>query len=107
MPLTFYGFGAAVCYAGGKVTYNGTESFDAVECTVLLDLPFLPLRAVHTFNWNESKYQFMEIRWSPLLLLRAFLLRWLALPLIGGNSSGMDRRWDWGCSWRRRLTCRL
>jgi len=84
MPLTFYGFGAAVCYAGGKVTYNGTESFDAVECTVLLGLPFLPLRAVHTFDWNGSKYQFMEIRWSPLLLLRAFLLRWLASPLIGG-----------------------
>jgi hypothetical protein len=80
VPYTINGVGTSVCDGRGYVNWGGQADCDAVECFVILYLPFIPFRAVHTFQWNGVNYRQHEINWSLGLVVRAFAYRWLMLP---------------------------
>ena len=73
MPMTVNGFGTSVCGGRGNV---GWGSFDAMEWLVALYLPIIPVKAVHTFDWQGEQYRMIPIRWSFDLVLRTFFHRW-------------------------------
>ena len=73
MPMTVNGFGTSVCGGRGNV---GWGSFDAMEWLVALYLPIIPVKAVHTFDWQGEQYRMIPIRWSFDLVLRTFFSRW-------------------------------
>ncbi|HZT78945.1 MAG TPA: hypothetical protein VFA26_01885 [Gemmataceae bacterium] len=84
MPTTVNGIGTAVCGGGGHVKWGGPPDFDAVECFVVLYVPLIPYKAIHTFDWNGNAYRAIPIRWSGALVFRAFLRRWLWLVVVLG-----------------------
>ena len=73
MPMTVNGFGTSVCGGRGNV---GWGSFDAMEWLVAAYLPIVPVKAVHTFDWQGEQYRMIPIRWSFDLVLRTFFARW-------------------------------
>ena len=73
MPMTVNGFGTSVCGGRGNV---GWGSFDAMEWLVALYLPIIPVKAIHTFEWQGEQYRMIPIRWSFDLVLRTFFARW-------------------------------
>ena len=73
MPMTVNGFGTSVCGGRGNV---GWGSFDAMEWLVAAYLPIIPVKAVHTFDWQGEQYRMIPIRWSFDLVLRTFFHRW-------------------------------
>jgi hypothetical protein len=73
MPMTVNGFGTSVCGGRGNV---GWGSFDAMEWLVAVYLPIIPVKAVHTFDWQGEQYRMIPIRWSFDLVLRTFFARW-------------------------------
>jgi hypothetical protein len=80
MPFTVNGIGTSVCGSRGDV---GFGSWDALECLVVFFLPVLPIVPMHTFDWEGHRYRMVRLRWSWLLVLRAFVSRWrwaAALP---------------------------
>lgn len=81
MGFTVNGIGTAAVPAG-RLSKSG--DFDAIECFVVAFLPVIPIKPLHTFNWSGNRYQAIPIRWSLELLARAFLGRWLWVPLIIG-----------------------
>jgi len=74
MPFTVNGFGTSVCGGRGNV---GWGSYDAVEWVVAFMMPVIPIKCVHTFDWNGSQYRQLPIRWSGALMMHTFLNRWL------------------------------
>ncbi len=74
MPVTINGIGTSVCGSRGNV---GWGSFDAMEWFVLLYMPLIPIKPIHTFDWNGEQYRAIPIRWSLDLLLRTFFNRWM------------------------------
>jgi hypothetical protein len=82
MPFTINGIGTSICRGRGDVGWGGGADCDSVECLVVVFLPVLPFRAVHTFAWDGTQYRFIPIRWSWGLVLRAFLRRWAFVPLV-------------------------
>jgi len=71
--MTVNGFGTSVCGGRGNV---GWGSFDAMEWLVALYLPIIPVKAIHTFEWQGEQYRMIPIRWSFDLVLRTFFARW-------------------------------
>ncbi|MGH7168730.1 MAG: hypothetical protein ACRELG_00435, partial [Gemmataceae bacterium] len=55
----------------------GWGSKDAMEWIVFFFMPIIPIKAVHTFEWNGNQYQAIPIKWSFGLMVRTFLGRWL------------------------------
>jgi hypothetical protein len=84
MAFSVNGVGTSMCFARG----SGIRGGDALECFVILFMPIVPLRPVHLFGESSemmgSNYQAVPIRWSFSLVLRVFLLYWMAFPLLGG-----------------------
>jgi hypothetical protein len=55
-----------------------------MEWIVVCFLPVIPIKAVHTFDWNGSEYRALPITWSTELTVRTFLGRWLwGLGVLG------------------------
>jgi hypothetical protein len=82
MPFTVNGFGTSVCGGRGNV---GWGSYDAVEWVVAFMMPIIPIKCVHTFDWNGNQYRQLPIRWSGGLILHTFLNRWLwGVGIVGG-----------------------
>jgi hypothetical protein len=84
MPFTVNGIGTHLCGSRGYTRWGGQPDFDAVECLVFVYLPLIPLKAVHSFNWQGTQYQGLPIRWSWGLVLHAMLRRWIFVPALGG-----------------------
>jgi hypothetical protein len=79
--MTVNGIGTSVCGSRGDV---GWGSFDAMEWFVVLYMPIIPAKSIHTFDWNGEQYRMIPIRWSLELTLRTFLGRWVwGLGVIG------------------------
>jgi hypothetical protein len=86
MPFTFNGIGTSL--SGNfapihwqKPSWLGPQAdHDAVECFVVLYLPIIPLRAVHTFSWSGNQYKMVGLRQTGALLLHVYL-RFLGLLL--------------------------
>lgn len=74
MPMTVNGFGTSVCGGRGDV---GWGSCDAMEWLTAFYMPLIPIKAVHTFDWNGNQYRMIPIRWSGDLVCRTFFSRWL------------------------------
>lgn len=74
MPMTVNGFGTSVCGGRGDI---GWGAYDAMEWLTAFYMPLVPLKAVHTFDWNGSEYRMVPIRWSGDLVLRTFVNRWV------------------------------
>lgn len=74
MPFTVNGLGTSLCGSRGNV---GWGSYDGMEWIVILYMPVIPIKAVHTFNWNRNQYRAIPITWSFDLFIRTFLGRWL------------------------------
>ena len=83
MPHTVNGVGTSICPARGFTRHDpdSPPNYDAVICFTFFFMPLIPLRAVHTYGWQGSRYLEVPIRWSPGLVLWAFARRW-ALALI-------------------------
>lgn len=77
MAFTVNGMGTSVCKAGNSVTWDGQESFDAVEWIVFAYMPIIPIKVYHTFEWNGINFRMVPIRWNGSLVGKAFLRRWL------------------------------
>jgi hypothetical protein len=77
-----------MCRGRGDVRWGGDADCDSVECLVVMYLPVLPFRAVHTFDWNGTQYRFVPIRWSAGLVFRAFLRRWCYVPMVAAIIMG-------------------
>jgi hypothetical protein len=73
MPFTVNGFGTSLCGSRGDV---GWGSKDAMEWLVAFFMPVIPIKAVHTFDWNGNQYRAIPIKWSFDLMARTFLGRW-------------------------------
>ncbi|MFO0929601.1 MAG: hypothetical protein U0736_21655 [Gemmataceae bacterium] len=81
MPMTVNGFGTSVCGGRGDV---GWGAYDAMEWLTAVYMPLIPIKAVHTFDWNGNEYRMIPIRWSRELVVRTFLGRWLwGIGLLG------------------------
>src|SRR5262249_10957166 len=74
MPFTVNGFGTSMCGGRGDI---GWGSHDAMEWFVALYMPIIPIKPVHTFDWNGNQYRAIPITWSFDLMVRTFLSRWL------------------------------
>jgi hypothetical protein len=74
MPMTINGFGTSVCGSRGDV---GWGSYDGMEWFVALMMPIIPIKCLHTFDWNGEQYRAIPIKWSAELMIRTFLNRWL------------------------------
>jgi hypothetical protein len=72
--MTINGIGTSVCGSRGDV---GWGSFDGMEWFVFLYMPLIPIKPLHTFDWNGEQYRAIPIRWSLGLLARTFFGRWL------------------------------
>lgn len=71
-------------------TTSGQPDHDAVECFVFLLLPLVPLKPVHTFDWNGSRYQSVPLRWSWGLVLGSMAQTWaMALVVAGFVTAGI------------------
>src|SRR5712671_1395797 len=92
MPFTFNGIGTALRgYSSpifwtkpGMLGLGKTADHDAMECFVLLYLPIVPLRAVHTFAWTGNRYRVLPLRGAGRLLLNLYG-RVLAMSLMGAG----------------------
>lgn len=93
MPYSINGFGTALCGSKGHLSWAKkgwieASDYDAVECVCMALLPVIPYRPVHVYQKNSQgaaySYQRIPIRWSFGLVFRAFLARWLWLPMIAG-----------------------
>lgn len=81
MPSTVNGFGTSLCGSRGDV---GWGSCDAMEWIVALFMPLIPIKAVHTFDWDGNRFRAIPITWSWGLTVRTFLGRWVwGLGAIG------------------------
>ncbi len=74
MPFTVNGFGTSLCGSRGDV---GWGSKDGMEWLVAAFMPVIPIKAVHTFDWNGNQYRAIPIKWSFDLVARTFLGRWV------------------------------
>ena len=74
----------------GQVRKGWTNKgdYDAIECFVVVFLPIIPFRAMHTCNWNGEQFQMIPIHMTWGLLLRA-MLRPYVLGLLGGTIIGV------------------
>ena len=88
MPFTINGIGTSICPARGDVQWDGQADCDSVECLVVLYLPVLPYRVVHTFGRNGSQYRAVPIRWSLGTIARAFFRRWMWVLVVGAAIAG-------------------
>lgn len=108
MPYMVNGIGTTVCGSRGYVRWAKPEkgwwarnlqssnysSFDAVECFVFALLPLIPLKPVHTYNWNGNQYHKVPLRWSWSLVLRAYFRVWVwPLAIGGGIAAGLLGIW--------------
>jgi hypothetical protein len=82
--MTLNGIGTMVCRASGFAHWGGPPDCDAVECFVVLYLPVIPYKALHTFEWNGEQYRFVPIEFSAALMVRGMLRHWLWAPIIIG-----------------------
>lgn len=92
MPYTINGVGTHWCGNGSPVNwgsgaFSGTADHDAVECVVFAFLPLIPYKPVHTFNWNGDECRVVPIKWSLMLLIRAWLRPYIlvavwAIPIV-------------------------
>ena len=73
MPFTGNGFGTSLCGSRGDV---GWGSHDGVEWLVAFYMPLVPLKSVHTFDWQGNQYRAIPIAPSFDLTARTFLGRW-------------------------------
>jgi hypothetical protein len=89
MPYMVNGIGTSVCQSRGKVSWGGPADYDALECFVVLFLPIIPYKAIHTFGWNGDHYRAVPIRWSGELFVRTFVGYWLFVPCIVGVILGL------------------
>jgi hypothetical protein len=106
MPFTFNGIGTALRgYSSpiywtkpGWMGLGQKADHDAMECFVLLYVPLIPLRAVHTFSWTGNRYRVLPLRGAGRLVLNVYgrLLGmalavgglWGLLLAVAGSSSG-------------------
>jgi hypothetical protein len=84
MAATINGIGTSFCFARG----SGGRGGDALECFVVMFLPVVPFKAVHLYGETSGvpgrQYRAVPIRWSASLVLRVYLLYWMAFPLVAG-----------------------
>lgn len=88
MPFTVNGIGTSICAARGDVAWSGQADCDSVECLVVLYVPVLPYRTVHSFGWDGTQYRAIPIRWSLGLIARAFLRRWSLVAMVAAGIFG-------------------
>jgi hypothetical protein len=96
MPFTFNGIGTALRgYSSpiswtrpGRLGLGQKADHDAMECFVLLYVPLIPLRAVHTFAWTGNRYRVLPLRGAGRLLLNVYG-RLLAMALAVGGLWGL------------------
>jgi hypothetical protein len=94
MPSSVNGCGTGLFAASRKRKHEGRTQFDAIEALMFCYLPFVPYRALHVLDIQAVKdftckeqYQFVPLRMSFRLILKAFLNRWgTCLGLFGGLS---------------------
>ncbi len=92
MPFTLNGCGTSVCPSRGSVAWEKgkwysslTHDYDALECLVLLFLPIIPYRVIHTFDWDGRNYRRVPLKWTAVVVFRAMIRRWLLAGfLVGG-----------------------
>ncbi|HUJ28830.1 MAG TPA: hypothetical protein VLW85_22570 [Myxococcales bacterium] len=88
MPFTFNGIGTALSGYSAPIQWKKPSLFgpkadhDAMECFVVLYLPIIPLRAVHAFNWQGTRYRVLPLRRTFGMILHTYL-RPLGLLLTG------------------------
>ena len=88
MPFTINGIGTSICPARGDVAWGGEADRDSVECLVVLYLPVLPYRVVHSFGRNGTQYHAVPIRWSLGTIARAFFRRWMWVLMVVAGFAG-------------------
>jgi hypothetical protein len=83
MPYSANGIGTGLVAASRKRKNEGLTQFDAIEAGMFLYLPFLPYKALHVLDIRPDakemdceQYQFVPLRLSTRLVLKAFLNRW-------------------------------
>ena len=85
MPFTVNGFGTSLCGSRGDV---GWGSHDGVEWLVAFYMPLVPLKSVHTFDWQGNQYRAIPIAPSFDLTARTFLGRWAwGMGILGAGIS--------------------
>lgn len=85
MPLSVNGCGTGCRGFTAPVQWmpSGRPDHDAVVCVTVFWLPILPLKAVHTFDWEGDFCKTLDIRWYPRLLLRAMVLPYVMAAAFG------------------------
>jgi hypothetical protein len=83
MPSSINGIGTGLIAASRKRKINGQIQFDAIEAGMICYLPLIPIKALHILNiatggggMMSEQYQFVPLRFSWRLVLKAFLNRW-------------------------------
>lgn len=95
MPSTLNGIGSSFCGYAAPIRWakpgmmgGNTEDHDAMECVVVLFLPLLPIKAVHTFNWAGTRCQTIDLKKNGTLLAAAMFRPWL-MALFVASSFGI------------------
>lgn len=98
MAFTVNGIGTSMCAGRGLISWVpgswwsrlSTHDYDGCLCFCILFMPIVPLSSVHVYSRAAQGMgeQFLQIpiRWSIVLILRAFAARWKwALVLAGAT----------------------
>jgi hypothetical protein len=84
MPFSVNGFGTGLIRASRRRSVQGLIQYDAIEAVVLCMLPVFPYRVVHVVASDGDRYQALRLRFSPRIVVKAFLRSWgLGLLLLG------------------------
>lgn len=89
MPSSINGIGTSFCGYAAPIRWakpgwmgGGREDHDAVECIVVLFLPLIPMKAVHTFNWSGTQCRIISLKSHGALLAAAMLRNWLMAVFV-------------------------
>lgn len=96
MAFTVNGIGTSMCPGRGLISWTSgswwsrlsTHDYDGCLCFCVFFMPLVPLNSVHVYSrvaqGTGEQFQQIPIRWSILLIARAFAARWIWALLFAG-----------------------
>jgi hypothetical protein len=101
VPFTVNGIGTTMCPGRGLISWQpgnwlqrgGTYDYDGVASFCIFYLPIIPYSAVHVYGRASQgmgeRFMQLPIRWSPILVVRAFAYRWFGALCVAGIFCGV------------------
>lgn len=101
MAFSVNGIGTSMCPGRGLISWASgswwsrlnTHDYDGCLCFCVFFMPIVPMSAVHVYaraaQGMGEQFQQIPIRWSILLIVRAFARRWIWALVFAGFGFGV------------------